>query len=297
VFLSGGDDVIDNRGGTILGRVFGGSGDDTYYVDGDGSDMLNEGSFGGTDEVVTTTTFALGDHFENLTLAGSADATGVGNAEANTLTGNAGGNRLGASLGDDTVIGGQGNDTLYGGGGNDSLLGGEDDDLISAGAGSDTILGEEGDDVLLGRRGSDLINGGEGADLIDGGDSADNLLGGRDNDTLIGGAGSDKLNGGSGADVFIWNFASESLDGSSRDTINSYEAGLDVLDFSAITGGMAFDLNIGAAHSGGGVASLRTFETGGGDTRVFLDLDGDGSSEMRVDVLGVIGLTVADFIL
>ena len=52
----------------------------------------------------------------------------------------------------------------------------------------------------------------------------------------------------------------------------------------------------GAGFTGGGVASSRTYETGGGDTRLFVDTDGNGSQDIRVDILGVTGITGIDFI-
>lgn len=291
--LEGGDDVFDTRGGEVFGTVFGDAGDDTYLVD-DGSTVIVEDMGEGTDEVIATSSYALGDNIENLTLSGSGNARGMGNALDNDITGNSGDNRLAASQGDDTINGNGGNDSLYGGGGNDTLDGGEGDDYLSGGAGGDTLLGGDDEDQLFGRRGSDTLNRGDGADLLHGGDGNDTLLGGRDEDILIGGAGSDSINGGAGSDTFIWNSASESTNDADRDIINGFEAGLDVLDLSAL--GIT-DVNIGGSLTGGGVGSARTFETTGGDTRVFVDVDGDNTADMRFDIIGVTGIDGADFLI
>ena len=118
------------------------------------------------------------------------------------------------------------------------------------------------------------------------------MFGGDGEDTIVGGGGSDKMNGGPGVDVFVWNYASESPDTSDFDRITWFETGVDVLDLSAFG---IVDINIGGAITGGGTPSLRTFETISGDTRVFVDVDGDGSQDMRIDLEGVIGVSGSDF--
>jgi Ca2+-binding RTX toxin-like protein len=292
--ISGGTDNDTMHSGAGNDTLIGGLGNDVYHLDGPGIKLLVEKSGQGVDDVHTAQGHALGEFFENLSLLGHDDVRGVGNALDNALTGNAGANRLGGSTGNDTINGGQGDDSLYGGGGDDSLLGGEGDDYLTSGAANDTVNGDDGNDVLMGQRGSDLLNGGDGSDLIIGGSGNDTLLGGREDDTLIGGEGADQMNGAAGIDTFVWNSAGESPNSGGRDRIVSFETGLDLLDFSAL--GIA-DVNIGGAFTGGGVASIRTFESGGGDTRVFADVDGNGSTDMRIDIVGVLGVTGVDFIL
>ncbi len=95
--------------------MYGGAGNDTYYVDTAG-DVVSEQTVagvddGGTDTVVSQVTWTLGDGFENLTLGNTRNINGTGNALNNIITGNSGSNVLN---------GGDGNDTIYGG---DSSIG------------------------------------------------------------------------------------------------------------------------------------------------------------------------------
>ncbi|MFN7500544.1 MAG: esterase-like activity of phytase family protein, partial [Dolichospermum sp.] len=58
----------------------------------------------------------------NLTLTGTGNVNGTGNAVNNTVTGNSGNNLLDGAAGNDTLIGGLGNDNLDGGAGDDTYL-------------------------------------------------------------------------------------------------------------------------------------------------------------------------------
>jgi Ca2+-binding RTX toxin-like protein len=138
--LSGGDgnDTLD--GGTGIDRMTGGSGDDTFEVD-SASDVVVEIDRGGTDLVQTTLAYTLTSFFENLTLTGTTNVAGTGNALANKITGNGGANTLSGLDGNDTLSGGAGNDTLDGGAGADNLTGGTGADtfVFNQLTGTDTI--------------------------------------------------------------------------------------------------------------------------------------------------------------
>lgn len=143
-----GDDLID--GGTGVDIMKGNAGNDTYIVD-DAGDQVIEAANEGVDTVLSSVTYTISDpDVENLTLTGTAEINGTGNASNNVLTGNDAAN---------TLVGGAGNDTLYGRGGNDSVFGGDGNDTLVGGGGSDYLNGQAGDDSYVFARGdgSDTI--------------------------------------------------------------------------------------------------------------------------------------------
>jgi Ca2+-binding RTX toxin-like protein len=126
----GGNDRLD--GGAGIDTLVGGAGDDLYVID-TGLDIVREDAGGGTDTIMTGTSYALaaGLSVENLTAMGSATVALTGNEGANALTGNAFAN---------TLSGMTGNDGLQGNAGNDRLLGGMGLDILSGGTGRDVFV-------------------------------------------------------------------------------------------------------------------------------------------------------------
>jgi Ca2+-binding RTX toxin-like protein len=145
-----GDDRLD--GGAGADSLQGGDGDDTYVVD-DAGDVVDEAvggtDDGGTDRVLSSLSFALSAHVENLTLTGTAAIFGNGNDLDNVLRGNGGANSLWGAGGADTVLGGDGNDYLLGHEGADRLRGDLGDDTLSGGNGNDVLTGGDGADSFL----------------------------------------------------------------------------------------------------------------------------------------------------
>ena len=198
---TGNNVLVGNEGANILDgglgkdTMTGGKGDDTYFVDSAG-DVVNETVLningGGVDTVMSAVTFTLATrtNIEHLTLTGSANINGTGNALDNQITGNDSKNTLDGGIGNDTLDGGQADDTLIGGIGNDFLHGGEGIDKLTGGTGRDTFdyntLLEAGDtitDFKLGASGDvlnlfDLLDSlGDSNTLFTGGYLAFNQLG------------------------------------------------------------------------------------------------------------------------
>nr|WP_246408367.1 hypothetical protein [Microvirga lupini] len=111
--LSGdlGNDMLS--GGAGADTMVGGGGDDTYLAE--TGDVIVEAIGGGTDTVLTDTSFSLAalSEVENLLAREIGAATALtltGNAKANILIGNAGKNQLNGGVSNDTLTGGAGKD-------------------------------------------------------------------------------------------------------------------------------------------------------------------------------------------
>jgi Ca2+-binding RTX toxin-like protein len=137
--LNGGDGADVLNGGSGTDRLVGGSGNDTYYIT--SGDVVVEDAGGGTDTVISGSTYVLPSNVENLTLTGGGKAAGFGNALDNLIIGTSGSNYIEGGAGNDTLKGMAGNDTLVGGVGNDTLTGGTGSDhfVLQGGGGSDTV--------------------------------------------------------------------------------------------------------------------------------------------------------------
>lgn len=226
----------------------GGAGDDVYQVAVTGV-TLTETADEGTDTVIATISWTLGDFFENLTLAGSTPVRGIGNANNNRITGNTAANTLNGGQGTDTLLGNDGNDVLSGGDGADRLDGGNGNDSLDGGSGTNTLLGGTGDDIYWVNSSSNTVveSTGQGNDSviasvswtlgqnienlsltgsnalkgtgntannrITGNTGANTLNGAQGDDTLIGGDGNDSLVGGDGADSLSGGNAQDTLVG------------------------------------------------------------------------------------
>jgi Ca2+-binding RTX toxin-like protein len=78
------------------------------------------------EQLTSSTSTILNAEIDTLTLTGTKNIFGTGNARNNTIVGNSGRNRLSGGLGKDLLTGGGGADTFFYGSRRDSLLGGFD---------------------------------------------------------------------------------------------------------------------------------------------------------------------------
>ena len=188
---NGAANILDGGAGTDT--LKGGAGNDIYVVD-VATDVVIENAGEGIDLVQSAITWTLAAEVEGLTLTGSGNVNGTGNALNNTLTGNTGNNVLDGGAGADTLKGGAGNDTYAVDVAADAVT-----ELASEG--TDTVttalaytLGANVENLTL--TGAAAVNGtgnalgntltGNGADnLLDGGTGADTMIGGAGNDTYI----------------------------------------------------------------------------------------------------------------
>lgn len=201
-----GNDVLFGRGGADT--LNGGLGNDTYALTNENDTVIDSG---GVDTITSTISRTLAAYtaIERLTLTGTANINGTGNALANVITGNAGSNILDGAAGLDTLIGGLGNDTYMLGAENDTVSdSGGNDAIVSTisrslagyatierltlrGTGNINATGNALDNVIVGNGAKNVINGGAGNDTILGGAGVDRLYGNIGNDTLTGGTGTD----------------------------------------------------------------------------------------------------------
>jgi Ca2+-binding RTX toxin-like protein len=173
--------------------MFGGAGNDAYFVD--GGDGVIENANEGNDTVFSTIHYALSENVETLVLQGNADLQGYGNSEANKLIGNAGSNLL---------DGGAGADIMRGSAGNDVYFVDDPGDIVfeSAGQGTDAVFATV--DYTLTANVETLVLQGAG-NLTGTGNELDNkLFGNTGNNALDGGAGADRLTGDAGNDTFVF---------------------------------------------------------------------------------------------
>ncbi len=137
IFLRQGDDLFDNRGGTVTGFISGIDGNDTFRPG------LSAETIGG-DADFDTLDFSSARPGLTVSLADAAQNTRE--AAGDTYTGI---ERVLGSRFADTLSGDDAANTLEGGGGRDRLSGGAGDDTLVGGKGLDRLWGGAGDDHFV----------------------------------------------------------------------------------------------------------------------------------------------------
>ena len=283
VIFAYGDDVFDGRGGRVDGTVFGGRGDDSYYID-DASISIFEIGGGGLDTVFSSVSYRLESNVEVLRLTGIENINGFGSTRADKLYGNNGDNVLQGGNGDDLILASYGDDRLFGQEGDDALNGESGDDNLRGGKGSDRLIGGEDDDKLFGGSQDDVLDGSAGNDRLFGGSGDDTISGGLDKDILV---------GGRGADVFFFKSTTES-EVLAFDVIKDFERGVDIVDIAGVPGTLDF---IGLNGFSGAGNELRYSVTAKGHSVVRIDLDGDSVADFKLLLRNVDTLDAGDFVL
>jgi Ca2+-binding RTX toxin-like protein len=268
-------------------------------VGGDAGDTLTiNGDFGLTDLEPTTITATGGAGADTLNAAGLTSAHGI------------------------VASSGGGNDTLNGGAGNDTIRGGAGDDTIDGGAGADLLDLSDGNAGILFFLTNDIIDTTVNLSSIGlstaTGDTYRNMegvIGTNFNDTLIGSANDDVLTGGGGTDImrgnvvidtvkdtFKFNATSESSTTLAlSDVINEFVHLTDKIDLSAIDANTGLGGDQPFAFEGNNAStvanSVTWSDSGGGNTILHIDNNGDTIADMQIVLAGAGLVTDADFIL
>ncbi|RON27000.1 calcium-binding protein, partial [Pseudomonas frederiksbergensis] len=187
--------LLDGKAGADT--LDGGAGNDTYLVDNAGDTVIERGtSLAEIDTVLSSISYTLGSNLENLTLTGSDNLDGTGNALSNRLVGNNGNNTLDGGLGADVMIGGSGNDTYIVDNLKDAIteistlaseidtvrssvswtLGANLENLTLTGSDNLTGVGNTQNNVLTGNAGNNILNGAAGLDTLIGGAGDDSYV-------------------------------------------------------------------------------------------------------------------------
>jgi Ca2+-binding RTX toxin-like protein len=150
-----GNDTLDGSVG--VDTMIGGAGNDTYRVD-NSADKVQELAGEGTDSIVSSRNYILGDNVEDLTFVQGSGSNVTGNAGANHLTGNEMANILVGLAGNDVLDGRAGDDQMDGGDGTDTLTGGAGNDTFRFQAARHTVVGDNRDVITDFTRGQDHID-------------------------------------------------------------------------------------------------------------------------------------------
>ena len=278
---------------------------------GDLSKVINSGTIQGSDGISLEGSSAARIENTGLIRSSYADVGGK-SIQASTAMGGITIVNSGRLIGDVEL--GQSSDVFYNRAGTlvGEVHGGPNDDSIYGGAGAENFFGDAGDDKLYGGARTDKLYGGADNDLLSGendndlllGESGDDyLVGGAGRDRLIGGIGADRLNGGPGADVFDFNSVAESTPAmSGRDLILGFSRtqgdriDLSTIDAkSSVAGNNGFTF-IGSASFHQEQGELRAVKAGG-KTSVAGDIDGNGTSDFLLQIVGQLTLKATDFLL
>lgn len=300
-----GNDTLD--GGAGADTMDGGANDDTFVVDNVG-DVIIDAS--GNDTVLSYINYVLDSGLQHLTLLGTSDLDGTGNASVNIMVGNSGNNTLLGDAGVDTINGGDGDDYLDGGTSADTLVGGKGNDTYILDSGSDVVTenANEGIDTvyaaftysiasnanlenltltstighdLTGNALNNILTGGSGANVLTGNDG---------NDTLIGNAGVDVLRGGNGNDILDGGLGNDTAqNGDLGDDVYIFSSGLDSINETINGGGLdtlriAGGVNINDITTGQNGLDAKIYVNAGIDEMTLTNFHYTGANQQNYDI-------------
>jgi serralysin len=299
--LAGNDTVVLDRDDDLGGdnTVDAGKGDDTVVSTFEGGNQIALGK--GNDIYVGT-----GFSFFN---------------QIDIVDGGAGNDQFFVSTLLSTYIGGSGNDIFRSNGHKNDFIGGNGIDTISYEfRHEDSVVGDENVTIdlnaqaaltgsnsredfssienAIGSLNNDLIIGSNGANTLMGLAGSDELQGKSGNDILVGGLGQDFMFGEGDADTFVFEKVADSAANTLRDIIFDFSrAAGDRIDLSgidantALRGNQAFEF-IGTAAFTGEAGEAR-FSNG----ILSVDVNGNGTADMTVEVRGLTTMLATDFVL
>jgi Ca2+-binding RTX toxin-like protein len=265
LYGNGGNDKIISGGGAD--DLYGGSGNDTYvFASGFGSSTIHENTSEGSDTVNFTGIDPADiriwtDYTGALHLQDTADTS----HDITISAGNTGSGFHESNVG------------LY-------------VEQVTFDSSYSTTWDLTGGLTLTGDNSGDSMFGTANGDTITGGSGGDNIYGNGGNDILYGGGGTDYLTGGAGADTFLLKAATALSNTTDISDFNTSDG--DKLDLANILDGH-YDPLYDA------IADFVSVSASSGNTHVYVDQDGTGSTDSPFEVAtlsGITGLNLSDLI-
>lgn len=318
---AGNDQLYANAGNNTLNGVDGndtlkaGSGNDTLDG-GNGDDVLEAGSGNNT---------LKGEYGNDYLVADSGNDSIDGGFDNDSIVAGAGNDTIVGYYGQDTIDAGAGNDTIYGeykgisddpqGHSNDHnyasdlIHGGDGDDQIfdpiynnATNAFSQELYGDAGNDNIIG---AGALYGGTGNDTLTGsswlqGDEGSDKLTGYSTwwEIFYGGAGVDTMTTYGGTDTILYADITDSGVGiGNRDIITDFDTGSgDKIDLYRLSKDPLTFLGM-AAFNGTHNAVRVAIDPANAQTLVQVDMDGDKTADMEIQLTGIKILSADDFTL
>ena len=181
IYGTGADNLLDGDAGAD--SMYGGAGNDAYFLDNIGDVVVENANEGSSDTVYATANYRLGANVENLVLLGRA-VQGYGNALSNAIYGTSADNLLDGDSGVDAMYGLAGNNSYFVDNAGDFVienlnegsdlvysavsytLAANTENLVLLGSGDLNGSGNTLSNAIYGNTGANTLNGGAAADFL-----------------------------------------------------------------------------------------------------------------------------------